>query len=44
MACMKRSFSNSSDARRAHRRASWRIRTYWCEECRALHVTNDEKR
>ena len=31
------------DARAAHRRASFRIRTYDCPEGRGVHVTNQEK-
>lgn len=42
--CRKRSFSTVAAARAAHRHAGWRVKTYWCETCRAHHVTNVEKR
>lgn len=44
MACTKRKFTSEGQARRAHRQASYRIRAYYCPDCRAYHVTNNEKR
>jgi len=41
---MKRQFASRDAAKRAHRRASFRLRIYYCEDCRALHVTNADKR
>lgn len=43
MACEKRRFDGPEQAKRAHRRASYRIRVYYCAECRGFHVTNPEK-
>jgi hypothetical protein len=42
--CRKRCFESVKHARAAHRSASFRIRPYWCEDCRAWHVTANEKR
>lgn len=39
----KRCYTSEDEAMRAHRRANWRIRVYWCAECTAYHVTNDDK-
>jgi hypothetical protein len=41
--CTKRPYGSVEAVRRAHRRASWRVRAYWCEDCRAYHGTNHEK-
>lgn len=43
MACEKRCYPGRPSARRAARTASWRIHTYYCEECRAWHLSNAEK-
>ena len=42
--CGKRCYHSERQARAAHRRASYRIRAYFCAICRAFHVTNSEKR
>jgi hypothetical protein len=42
--CGKRRFTSVDAARRAHAKAGYRIRTYWCSECRAYHVTAADKR
>ena len=44
MACVKKPFRSVKHARKAHRGAGWRIRVYYCKECRSLHATNEEKR
>lgn len=41
--CTKKTFTSIDAAKRAHRKASYRIRVYRCESCGAFHVTNDEK-
>lgn len=41
--CLKRAYPSESSARRAHRRAGWRLRVYWCPRCYGYHVTNQEK-
>lgn len=42
--CLKRAFASKREAKRAHRAAGFRLRVYWCDEHRAYHVTNNEKR
>lgn len=42
--CGKRMFLSAKQAKQAHRSASYRLRPYYCERCRAWHVTNSEKR
>lgn len=42
--CVKRVFLSKRHARLAHKRASWRVRAYWCDEHRGWHVTNEDKR
>lgn len=42
--CAKRPFPSAHAAKIGHRHAGYRIRPYWCEDCRAWHVTNAEKR
>lgn len=41
--CTKRKFTSKGAARRAHGKARFRIRCYWCDRCRAYHVTNSDK-
>ena len=41
--CGKRTYPNVDAARRAHRHAGYRLRTYYCRECRGIHITNQEK-
>lgn len=41
--CTKRGYTSVEAVRRAHRRASWRVRAYWCAICRLYHATNHEK-
>jgi hypothetical protein len=41
--CGKLCFTGTHDARKAHRHASYRIRTYYCAECQAHHVTAADK-
>lgn len=42
--CPKKRFDSVVAARRAHRKAHYRIRVYHCEYCAGYHVTNNEKR
>ncbi len=42
--CVKHPYPSAHAARVAHRRAGFRVRTYWCETCQAVHVANAEKR
>ena len=44
MTCTKRAYASPSAARRAHRRAGWRVQVYVCNACRRYHVANDEKK
>lgn len=44
MPCTKRSYVSERTARLATQRVGWRIKTYYCDECRAYHVANAEKR
>lgn len=44
MSCEKRTYNSVEQARLAHRKVSWRLRVYWCDEHQGWHVTNDEKR
>lgn len=39
----KRTWNSASAARRAHAKASFRVRPYECDECRRWHVTNSDK-
>ena len=41
--CTKRRFGSPRAARQAHKAASFRVWTYYCEECRAYHVSNAQK-
>lgn len=41
--CGKRCFTSVDAARRAFRRAGFRLRIYWCD-AGAIHVANGEKR
>lgn len=41
--CGKRKFRSIRHARAACSRIGNRIRVYWCEDCRAHHVTHNEK-
>jgi hypothetical protein len=41
--CTKRGYGSVHALRMAHRRASWRVRAYFCETCQAFHATNHEK-
>lgn len=43
-ACGKVCYRGEHEARLAHRAAHYRIRVYWCDDGRAYHVTNGEKR
>lgn len=42
--CGKKCFDSKLHGRRSYRGRGFRIRMYWCQECRAWHVTNNEKR
>jgi hypothetical protein len=42
--CGKRTYPSEHQAKRAHQRASWRLRVYYCDDCHGYHVTNQEKR
>lgn len=42
--CGKRIYLSERAAKEAHRRASYRVRPYYCDRCRGWHVTNSEKR
>lgn len=42
--CGKRCFPSEKAAKAAHRKAGWRIRVYYCRDCRAMHVTNNDKK
>lgn len=42
--CGKRCFTSVEAARRAFRRAGWRLRVYWCDDGGTFHVCNGEKR
>lgn len=42
--CAKHAYASVKAARRAHRKASYRIRVYRCDACHAWHVTNQDKR
>ena len=44
MICKKRPYQSSKQAKRANRKASFRFSVYWCDGCRAYHVTNRQKR
>jgi len=37
-------FESERHAKSTHRRAPFRLRTYYCTTCKAVHVTNEEKR
>ena len=41
--CSKRGYDSEAQAKRAHRKAHYRIRTYRCELCGKVHATNNEK-
>lgn len=41
--CGKLCYGSKRAAREAHAAVSWRVRCYWCGECRSWHVTNTEK-
>ena len=41
--CQKRGYNSPEAARRAHRKAHYRIRVYDCEVCGKFHATNNEK-
>lgn len=43
MPCEKRKFAGRSSARKSASGARWRIHTYYCEECRAWHLSNADK-
>ena len=42
--CGKRCYTSAEKAKEAHSQAGWRFRTYYCDECRAWHITNGDKR
>lgn len=42
--CGKRCYSSPHAIRQAFRRASFRLRWYFCRDACAYHVTNTEKR
>lgn len=42
--CTKRCFPSARLAKRLHGHARFRVRVYWCDECKAFHVTNQEKK
>ena len=42
--CSKKVYVSVREARVCHNNAHWRIRVYWCDECRGYHATNAEKR
>lgn len=42
--CTKKRFESKRHAREAHAKAHYRIRPYFCEDCRYWHVANAEKR
>lgn len=44
MNCRKRGYSSRDQAKRANRKASFRLSVYWCGRCRSYHVTNRQKR
>jgi hypothetical protein len=41
--CTKRGYGSVEAVRKAHRKASWRVRAYVCEDCGQYHATNHEK-
>jgi hypothetical protein len=41
--CGKLSYESDRQAKALHRRAKFRVRTYYCTTCNAVHVTNEEK-
>ena len=43
MTCTKRGYNSPDAAKRAHRKAHYRIRSYNCPICGLWHVTNQEK-
>lgn len=42
--CGKKVYRNERHARRAHGKAHYRVRVYWCHECKGHHATASEKR
>lgn len=42
--CGKRVFASQDQAKRAHQKAHFRIRSYWCDQCHGFHATNAEKK
>lgn len=42
--CWKKAYDSAESARKANRRANFRIRTYRCPHCQKWHVTNGDKR
>lgn len=44
MNCRKRAYTSRDQAKRANRKASFRLSVYWCDRCRSYHVTNRQKR
>lgn len=42
--CGKRCYCSIKKARNAHLRVANRIRVYWCDDCNAFHVTDQEYR
>lgn len=43
MNCEKVPFSSPRKARAANRFADFRMHAYWCQECKAYHVSNTDK-
>lgn len=41
--CGKRCYDNERRAKEANRTGGFRVRAYFCRDCRAFHVTNGEK-
>jgi hypothetical protein len=39
----KRCYTSTNQAKKAHRTAGYRIRTYTCDDCNTIHVANAEK-
>lgn len=42
-ACGKRVFGSAGAVRRAHQRAGYRVRAYWCVGCGGWHATHEAK-
>lgn len=42
--CGKRPYGSEHAARQRNRWARFRVRVYWCRECRAYHVANADKK